>query len=226
MLIGTSALADTSLDIKFAGALEFSEDGTLFVGDNYNGAIYAFEMPAEASDAQIMPSSIANIDAKIAELLGVGTGALEINDMATHPVSNDIYISVTRIGNFAAQPAIIKVTQDQQISLLDMSSLEFQKQALTEFPESETTFEVRGQGPMPPLPRDVAKGEIALFTLAIMDMEFYKGELFVAGVATDNFLSSLRRIRMRLPSPVVTMTSNLLRMLLSTLWALSAMLGP
>jgi hypothetical protein len=194
LLIGASALADTSLDIKFAGALEFSEDGTLFVGDNYNGAIYAFEMPAEASDAQIMPSSIANIDAKIAELLGVGTGALEINDMATHPVSNDIYISVTRIGNFAAQPAIIKVTQDQQISLLDMSSLEFQKQALTEFPESETTFEVRGQGPMPPLPRDVAKGEIALSTLAIMDMEFYKGELFVAGVATDNFLSSLRRI--------------------------------
>ena len=194
LLIGTSALADTSLDIKFAGALEFAEDGTLFVGDNYNGAIYAFKMPAEASDVQIMPSSIANIDAKIAELLGVGTGALEINDMATHPVSNDIYISVTRIGNFAAQPAIIKVSQDQQISLLDMSSLEFQKQALTDFPESETTFQVRGQGPMPPLPRDVAKGEIALSTLAIMDMEFYEGELFVAGVATDNFLSSLRRI--------------------------------
>lgn len=194
LLIGTSALADTSLDIKFAGALEFAEDGTLFVGDNYNGAIYAFEMPAEASNAQIMPSSIANIDAKIAELLGVGAGALEINDMATHPVSNDIYISVTRIGNFAAQPAIIKVSQDQQISLLDMASLEFQKQDLNAFPESETTFKVRGQGPMPPLPRDVAKGEIALSTLAIMDMEFYEGELFVAGVATDNFMSSLRRI--------------------------------
>lgn len=194
LLIGTSALADTSLDIRFAGALEFAEDGTLFVGDNYNGAIYAFEMPAEASDAQIMPRSIPNIDTKIAGLLGVGAGALEINDMATHPVSNDIYISVTRIGNFASQPAIIRVSQDQQISLLDMSSLEFQKQSLTEFPESETTFKVRGSGPMPPLPRDVAKGEIALSTLAIMDMEFYEGELFVAGVATDNFLSSLRRI--------------------------------
>ena len=64
----------------------------------------------------------------------------------------------------------------------------------TKIAESETTFKVRGSGPMPPLPRDVAKGEIALSTLAIMDMEFYEGELFVADVATDNFLSSLRRI--------------------------------
>ena len=47
LTIGTAALAETSLDIKFAGALEFADDGTLFVGDIYNGAIYAFEMPAD-----------------------------------------------------------------------------------------------------------------------------------------------------------------------------------
>ena len=199
LAIGASTITGASanepaLDIKFAGALEFSEDGTLFVGDNYNGAIYAFEMRSEGSAAKVSPSSIANIDSKIAELLGVGVGALEINDMATHPVSNDIYISVTRIGNFASKPAIIKVSQDQQISLVDMSALPFQKQELTEFPEGDTTFKVRGAGPMPPMPRDVSKGEIALRTLAIMDMEYYNGELFVAGVAHDNFLSSLRRI--------------------------------
>lgn len=194
LTVATGALADTPLDIKFAGALEFADDGTLFVGDNYNGAIYAFEVPGEASDAQIMPSSIANIDAKIAELLGVGADAIAINDMATNPVTNDIYISVTRIGNFASQPAIIEVTQDQQISLVDLSALAFQKQNLTAFPESETTFRPRGQGPLPPLPRDIAKGEVSLSTLAIMDMEYYKGELFVSGVATDNFLSSLRRM--------------------------------
>ena len=195
LTIGTSAGAETNLDIKFTGALEFAGDGTLFVGDNYNGAIYAFEVPAEDGPEQIAPSSIASIDRKIAELLGVGAGALEINDMATHPISQDIYISVTRIGNFASQPAIVKVTQDQQISLVDLSALTFQKQELMEFPEGETTFRPRGAGPgTVPLPRDLAKGEIALRTLAIMDMEFYEGELFVAGVAHDNFLSSLRRM--------------------------------
>ncbi len=195
LTIGPGALAETPLDIKFAGALEFADDGTLFVGDNYNGAIYAFEMPVNGRSGQIAPSSVANIDAKIAELLGVGVGALEINDMAAHPVSNDLYISVSRIGNFASQPAIIQVTQDQQINLVDLGALAYQKQALTEFPEGETTFGVRGMGPgKPPLTRDIAKGEIALRTLAIMDMEFYNGELFVAGVAHDDFLSSLRRV--------------------------------
>lgn len=194
LMIGTSAIAETDLDIKFAGALEFADDGTLFVGDNYNGAIYAFEVPAETGPEQVMPSSIANIDAKIAELLGVGAGALEINDMVSHPVSQDIYISVTRISNFASQPAIVRVTPDQQINLVDLAELTFQKQDLMEFPESETTFRPRGMGPMPPLARDLAKGEVALSTLAIMDMEFYDEELFVAGVAHDNFLSSLRRM--------------------------------
>lgn len=194
LTIGAAAQAETALDIKFAGALEFASDGTLFVGDNYNGAVYAFEMPADGGPEQIMPSSIANIDAKIAELLGVGIRAIELNDMATHPVTQDLYISVTRIGSSASQPAIIQVTQDQQVALVDLASLEFQKQDLMEYPDGETTFGVRGMGPLPPLARDIAKGEIPLRTLAIMDMEFHEGELFVAGVAHDNFLSSLRRM--------------------------------
>lgn len=187
-------MAETELDIKFAGALEFADDGTLFVGDNYNGAIYAFEMPANPGPEQIMPSSIANIDAKIAELLGVGAQSIELNDMASHPVSHDLFISVTRIGGSASQPALIQVTPDQQVSLVDLAAFDFTKQTLAEFPESETTFKPRGQGPLPPLPRDVAKGSIPLSSLAIMDMEYYEGELFVAGVAHDNFLSSLRRM--------------------------------
>ncbi|MEM6499896.1 MAG: hypothetical protein AAF709_24705 [Pseudomonadota bacterium] len=47
LIKATSATTETNLDIKFAGTLEFAEDGTLFVGDNKNGGIYAFEMPAE-----------------------------------------------------------------------------------------------------------------------------------------------------------------------------------
>lgn len=195
LIMGTNAMAETDLDMKFAGALEFADDGTLFIGDNHNGAIYAFEMPAEAGPEQIMPSSIANIDAKIAELLGVGKSAIELNDMASHPVSHDLYISVTRLGNSVSQPALIHVTQDQRVNLVDLAAFEFQKQDLMAFPEGETTFRPRGAGPgTVPLPRDLAKGEIPLRTLAIMDMEFYESELFVAGVATDNFLSSLRRM--------------------------------
>ena len=182
------------LDIAFAGALTFSEDGVLFVGDNHNGAIYAFEIPGEKSNVPVQPTSIAHIDTKMAELLGVGTSALEINDMAAHPVSDDVYISVTRIGSFSSRPAIVKVAPSGDISLVDLSALRFQKQALSEFPQNGTSFQIRGMGGTPPLPRDIAKGDIAIRSMAIMDMAFHDGELFVAGVAYDNFRSALRRI--------------------------------
>lgn len=191
----TAALAqDTQLDLKFAGALEFSDTGTLFVGDNYNGAIYAFDMKGGPALEQEAAVNILGIDVKIADVLGVAPRALAINDMAVNPVSAEIYISVTRIGNFDSAPAIMKITQAGEIELLDLASLNFQKQALDHYPDQETTFRPRGLGENPPQVRDLAKGEITLSSLAIMDMEYHDGELFVSGVAFDNFLSTLRRM--------------------------------
>lgn len=193
--LSTAAMAqDAQLDLKFAGALEFTDTGTLFVGDNYNGAIYAFETAKASVPKQVVPVNIGDIDIKISDILGVAPSAIAINDMAVHPVSAEIYISVTRIGNFESAPAIMKVAQSGKIEMLDLALLSYKKQSLNHYPEQVTTFKPRGVGKMPPLPRDLAKGNVKLSSLAIMDMEFYKGELFVSGVAFDNFLSTLRRI--------------------------------
>ena len=185
---------DAALDLKFAGALEFSDTGTLFVGDNYNGAIYAYDMSDGAAPTQVAPVNIGDIDVKIADTLGVPKSALAINDMSVHPITAEIYISVSRSGNFKSAPAIMKVAQDASISMLDLASVPFEVQALDHYPDQETTFRPRGLGQGEPLIRDIAKGEITLSSLAIMDMEYHEGELFVAGVAFDNFLSTLRRM--------------------------------
>lgn len=190
----TAVAQDTAPDLKFAGALEFSDGGTLFVGDNYGGAIFAFDLTEAAATEQVAPVNILDIDVKIADVLGVPASALAINDMAVHPASAEIYISVTRIGNFESAPALIRVDQGGEISVVDLSGLTFEKQMLDHYPDQETTFRPRGLGPNPPQVRDLAKGEIKLSSLAIMDMEFHEGELFVSGVAFDNFLSTLRRI--------------------------------
>jgi len=78
--------------------------------------------------------------------------------------------------------------------LLDLAALPFDTQALDHYPDQETTFRPRGSGHNPPQTRDLAKGDITLSSLAIMDMEFHDGALFVSGVAFDHFLSTLRRI--------------------------------
>jgi hypothetical protein len=197
MLVTASISAyaeDKSLDLKFAGALEFSDKGTLFVGDNYNGAIYAFDMTAAELVKDVKPVFMMNIDARIAELLGVGPSALELNDMAVHPVSHEIFISVSRIGNHVSQPAIVKVTQKDELELLNLGDYASTKQSLDHYPQQDTTFKARGIMKQEPLIRDVAKSAVKLTSLAIMDMEFHNGELFVAGVAYDNFLSTLRRM--------------------------------
>lgn len=184
---------DRAPDIRFAGALEFSDDGTLFVGDNHGSAIFAFEIEAEPAEGETQAATLGNIDVRIADLLGVGIGALQINDLAVHPVSREVYISVARIASFMSQPAIVAVSRDQQLRLLDLDSLPFQKAELSAFPGSDATFGVRGtMGTVQA--RDTAKGDISVRSLAIMDMEFYGGELFVSGVAHEDFLSSLRRI--------------------------------
>jgi len=193
--LATSLPAQTAaLDLQFAGALEFSDAGTLFVGDNHSGAIYAFDMTNGVAPAQVAPVNILDIDLKIADALGIPKSALAINDMAVHPVTFEIFISVSRIGTTTTEPAIMKITQDAEIMLLDMATLPFEKQSLTHFPDQDTNFRPRGLGQNPPLVRDLAKGDIPLSTLAIMDMEFHEGELFVAGVAFENFLSTLRRM--------------------------------
>lgn len=193
MALSTFAQA-ADLDIRFAGALEFSDTGTLFVGDNYGGAVFAFDITGSTAPEQVQPVNIADIDVKIADVLGVNPSALAINDIVAHPVSADVYISVSRIGNFESSPGIIRVSQGGKMELLDLSELAFTKQLLNHYPDQETTFRPRGLGKMPPQVRDLAKGNVTLSSLAIMDMEYYQGELFVSGVATDNFLSSLRRI--------------------------------
>lgn len=184
---------DIPLDMKFAGALEFSDKGTLFVGDNYNGAIYSFDMTSVNAPAKVKPVTIADIDTKIADALGVGVSALEINDMAAHPVSGEIFISVSRVGNYASQPAVLKVTQDKKVELLDLELFSFKKQELSHYPDQTTTFK-RRKNVAHPSSKDLAKTDIKLSSLAIMDMVYHKNELFISGVAYDDFLSSLRRI--------------------------------
>ena len=190
MLAPAAALAD----IQFAGALEFSDEGVLFVGDNHAGAIHAIALDTGEAPAAIAPVYVMDIDQKIADAAGVGPNAVEINDMAVHPSTHEIYISATRIGGHGTKPLIVRVGQDGAIELLDLTDTSVTMQPLTHFPDQETTFRPRGLGNQPASARDLAKGDIPLSSLAIMDIEYHNGELFVSGVAYDNFLSTLRRL--------------------------------
>ena len=107
-ILGVSA-PTMAQDIRMAGALAFSPEGILFVGDNVGGAIYAFDVGKGMAPDTPTPVNVDNIDARVAGILGVGPKAIVINDMAVHPVTREIYISVTRGYGAEAKPAIVTV---------------------------------------------------------------------------------------------------------------------
>ena len=131
-------------ELKFAGSLEFSDEGVLFVGDNHAGAIVALDLAGGTSPEKVMPVFIGDIDKQIADTIGVGPNAIEINDMAVHPVTHDIYISVMRIGGNASRAALVKVDQAGEISLVDLESVESNSQSLAHYPDQDLKFRPRG----------------------------------------------------------------------------------
>jgi hypothetical protein len=180
-------------DIRTAGALAFSPDGILFVGDNVGRAIYAFDVGKGMAPEKPTPVDVDNIDTRVASILGVGPSAIVINDMAVHPVTSEIFLSVTRGHGAAAKPAIVKVDSQGNLMNIRLHELKYSKQVLHDVPDGSQHFQTRGfMGP--PSAKDIAKAEMPMNILAIMDIEYYNGEIFVAGISNEEFASTLRRI--------------------------------
>src|SRR5262245_36226523 len=81
-------------ELKSMGALAFGPGSTLFIGDSEAGAILAVQLDDAAQPAGTF--DVAGIDRKVAQVLGTTPEDIIINDLAVHPVSHNVYLSVTR----------------------------------------------------------------------------------------------------------------------------------
>ena len=180
-------------DLRSAGALEFGPDGVLFVGDNVGGAIYAFNVGKGKPPEKAGPVDVENIDTVVANALGVEKSSVVINDMAVHPTTREVYLSVTRGVGEAALPAIVKVNAAGRVHNVRLADLESTRQVLHDVPDGSKQFQARAiLGP--PSARDFVKAKRPMNILAIMDIEYHDGEVFVAGISNEEFASTLRRI--------------------------------
>ena len=181
-------------NIKSLGTMVFNNEGILFVGDNISGSILAFDFRSEKQKKKDFEINIYNIDAQIAAVLGTAQGSVYVNDIAVHPKSGEVYLSVTRGYGLDALPAMLKVNGENQLFVIDLSQVKVTSQSLTKVPNSEDKIGLRGTAGSSPTPKEVAKSQRSLRTLAIVAMEYHNGELFVAGISNEEFCSVLRRI--------------------------------
>src|ERR1700735_611379 len=180
---------------RSAGALTFSPDGVLFLGDSKLGAVFAFETERGQAPAKLDPFLFESIDEKIAEALGVTAKSLVINEMAVHPVTREPYLSAGVRNGDRLEPAVVSVSLAGEVHPFDFSSSKMTVHRLTDVPDENKTFKSRaGSFPYPPAAVFEEKARTPLRSMTIVDLKFHNGEVFVAGVSNQEFSSTLRRI--------------------------------
>lgn len=183
---------------KYAGVLAFAPDGTLFVGDNISSAIFAYKTgldQPEPIDAKIAPLDIESIDNRIAPVIHGKLGKIEINGMAVHPTSRDIFLSVSRTSGGIVRPAIVKVSPGGKISEFELNSPGRSEFKIKDAPMPDQRFADRaGQWPAPSSEKYHQKAKTPMRSMTIVDMKFHNAELYVAGISNEEFASTLRRI--------------------------------
>lgn len=173
--------------LKSAGALTFDDQNTLFVGDSKAGVVHAFDLTnsgiSNQADYQLGRAQtfegrtiFNNLDVEIAGLLGVEATDVVINDMVVHKPSKQVFLSIHR-GEGPDAEAVIVAVNNGTLELVDLNAAKHTSKSVGPVP-TDATLEF-GQ---------------PLNTLAITDIDYYNGELIVAGLSNEEFSSKLRRM--------------------------------
>lgn len=152
---------------KSISALAFGPHGLLFLGDSAGATIFAIDT-GDSKPAGNKDLNVEKLESKITDMLG-GDKA-RITDMKVNPASGNVFLSVA-VGTGAGQPALVKVTRDGTISAVPLKDIPF---ASVKIPNPATG----GKGP----------------PAVITHMAFLHGKLFVAGLSSEEFASTLRVI--------------------------------
>lgn len=164
---------------KIATILEFGPDNSLFVADSADGKIYAYNLlQTEAAEHSNAAFNLLNIDQSVGRVLGLESQSIIYNDMAVHPVTGEAFVSVEFVEDGAARSAIVAISPNgaaTQVRLEDLSSSEF---VLEDQADAAISFW-----------RDIPAP-----TLSITDLDYADGDLFVSGISTGEFASTLRKV--------------------------------
>jgi len=177
-LAGATALA--AAQTAFAEApmsatvLEFADPTTLFVADSAGAKIHAYTLPEAAPATASTAYTFEGFSRALAETLGVAEAEITFNDLAVNPATQAAFVSLSA----ASQPAVVMVTPDGTITSLDLASLPSTSTELGTAPDDGVTFW-----------RDIPSA-----SLTVTDLDFADGTLFVSGLSTGEFASTLNQI--------------------------------
>ena len=177
---GCWALFSTTGAFASGAVIEFGRFDTLFVSDSAKNQIMAYKLPELPNSASSLDSAAYNLidfGTKTSELLGTPLTKIKFEDLAVHPTTKMAYVSVTVTTDLGPVAKIVTVNQAGEYATLDLSTLESTSTNIENTATDEVTF----------------WDDIPASTLSVTDMDFVDGTLFVSGLSTGEFASTLRQ---------------------------------
>jgi len=133
-------------------------------------------MPADHHDGG--PVDIRNLDDALAGMFGTTVDDITVRGMAIHPITQDVYLSVSR-GDGAFGLVLVEghgsTTEISEVPLADVS---YSKGDISNAPSPEATYGRRGSAR----------------NYTITDLAFADGQVMVAGLSNQEFASNFRRL--------------------------------
>ena len=91
--------------IESVGPIAFGPDDVLFVADNVSANIFAIDVADDGDTGSVDAFDLDDIDTKLASHLGCNVDDVIIRDLAVHPRTHNVYLSVMRGRGNAGHPA-------------------------------------------------------------------------------------------------------------------------
>ncbi|MBM2809770.1 MAG: hypothetical protein HW416_529 [Chloroflexi bacterium] len=199
---GKNGLAIGRPAVKSVGALTFGPDGILFVADNLGASIFAIDVDDTDATRDARPVNVENLDTRLAAYLGCAREDIFIKDMAVHPASHNVYLSVMRGNGDVAMPLLVRLGADGVLNEVPLDNVPYSQVTID---DAASTDDERADGRVVRGDREGAEKEMPsgivlriardrLRTIAVTDMAYVDGVLLVAGASNEEFSSTLRRI--------------------------------
>ena len=187
--------------IRSAGPITFGPAGILFVADNAAAKIYAVDVADRGAAAGAEPFDLENVDTRLAAYLGCEVDDIVIRDMAVHPTSHNVYLSVQRGRGDAGASVIVRVDRlDGSLTDVPLTDVPLSQVTIDDAPSVDderldTTLPLGSEGEVLTFgERTIRVLRQPIRTSTVTDMAYVDGALLVAGLSNEEFSSKLRRI--------------------------------
>ena len=173
--------------IASMSVLSFGPEGILFVGDSKAGKVYALDLDDRSPNNSEEAFELKDVETLLGNLLGTDAKGVVIHDLAVNPISQNIYLAVSRSDarelGFWNRPndityasILLKITPTGDISEVNLDPINHSVKEISN---------VIAEGNLNWKKTDKR-------TEAITDIAYDDGQLYVTGLSNEEFASSLR----------------------------------